>query len=109
MRNVNRTTTVDSSQYPEYSLVCLNKETTTMGLKQLRETAGLSQHELGKELAKRSGTSPQYAQPRISAYESGRNGIPLAVAMEITAILNKALRKKKSRTVATLEQLAKKQ
>lgn len=81
-----------------------------MGLKRLREEAGLSQRELGVQLAKSVGSiEPRYAQPRICAYESGRNGIPLGIAAELVKILNKALKKNGSKEVATLEELAKRQ
>jgi transcriptional regulator with XRE-family HTH domain len=80
-----------------------------VSLKSLRIAAGLSQHELGQRLAKAipSGAgSPEYFQPRISSYESGRNNMPLSVALAITKILNQALKKAGSKQTATIEALA---
>ena len=79
-----------------------------MSLKSLRVAAGLSQHELGQRLAKAlPGTAqPEYFQPRICSYESGRNNMPLAVALALTKILNQALKKAGSKQVATIEGLA---
>lgn len=78
-----------------------------MSLKELRTEAGLSQLELGARLAKRLGDGEKrYFQPRISAYESGRNNIPMNVGVALVDILNKQLRRQKSKKVATLEELA---
>lgn len=79
-----------------------------MSLKSLRTEAGLSQHELGKRLSRElpdEGDAPNYYQPRISAYENGRNTMPLPVAIALVKVLNKALKKAGSKQVASAEQL----
>lgn len=79
-----------------------------MSLKSLREEARLSQCELGSRLHEAmpdSGVEPEYFQPRISSYESGRNRIPLPVAVAITKILNAELKARRSKVVATVEGL----
>lgn len=79
-----------------------------MSLKTLREAAGLSQIELGKRLAIELGEpadDERYFQPRISAYETGRNRIPLPIAVSLTKVLNKALAKAKSKRKAAVEDL----
>lgn len=78
-----------------------------MSLKDLREEAGLSQRELGELLAKSvpGDGEPEYYQPRISSYETGRNSMSLTVALALVAILNKELKKAKSKRVATVEGL----
>lgn len=67
-----------------------------MSLKDLREKAGLSQAELGRRLAAelQEDTEPKFYQPRISAYESGRNRMPLPIAVALAKVLTKAGRKK---------------
>lgn len=80
-----------------------------MSLKSLRTEAGLSQNELGKRLSRAipaDGDTPNYYQPRISAYENGRNTMPLPVAMALVKVLNRALKKAGSKKVATVELLA---
>lgn len=80
-----------------------------MTLKVLRVEAGLSQRELGEALAKALPSSrpdTAYSQPRIAAYESGRNKMSLEVAMVLVKILNRALKKAKSKKTATLETLS---
>lgn len=80
-----------------------------MSLKTLREKAGLSQHELGLRLHKKlhPGTEPPaYAQPRIAAYEHGRNAMSIPVAQALVAILNAALKKAGLAERATLQAIA---
>jgi transcriptional regulator with XRE-family HTH domain len=75
---------------------------STYNLKSLRELAGLSQEALGRRLTEAMpdpGGAPNYAQPRIAAYEQGRNKVPLMVAQHLVAILNKSLKE----PVATLD------
>lgn len=79
-----------------------------MSMKSLREKAGLSQQGLGELLAREAGgenADPKYFQPRVSAYETGRNRIPLPVAMSIVKVLNAALKKAKVKERATVEDL----
>lgn len=82
-----------------------------MSLQALRTEAGLSQKELGEKIAKaltppgETPPAPKYYQPRISAYESGRNVPPLNVAVAIVDALNKALKKAGSKKVAKVEDL----
>lgn len=78
-----------------------------MSLKELREEAGLSQRELGERLAKAvpGEAAPEYYQPRISSYETGRNSMSVPVALALVKILNRELRKAKSKRVATIEGL----
>ena|SRR5690606_12711422 len=80
----------------------------TVTLKSLRIAAGLSQHELGKRLAKvvDDAAETSYYQPRISAYENGRNAMPLPVAMALVKILNKALAKAGAKERASIEDMA---
>jgi transcriptional regulator with XRE-family HTH domain len=77
-----------------------------MSLKELREAAGLTQQELGERLAKvlpSTGAHPEQHQSRISSYETGRNRMPLQVAVALTDLLNHALRQAGSDQVATAE------
>lgn len=77
-----------------------------MKLKELREVAGISQRELGERLSKElKETPPKCTQTRISSYESGRNKVPLAVAIKLVVVLNRALKKAKSRRQASIEDL----
>lgn len=82
-----------------------------MSLRELRIEAGLSQKELGERVAKaltppgEKPTPPKYYQPRISAYESGRNVPSLNVAAALVAALNKALKKAGSDKSAKIEDL----
>lgn len=77
-------------------------------LKELRTEAGLTQKELAERLAKAlpPATAPKFLQPRVSAYESGRNTPPLEVAIALTRILNRALKRAGSRRHAKVEDLA---
>ena len=95
-------------QYPLYCRVQPHKATRIVTLKSLRLEAGLSQHELGQQLAAAvpsRNSKPDYYQPRISAYENGRNTMPLPVAVALVKILNKALKKAGSRKVASVENM----
>lgn len=79
-----------------------------MSLKDLREEANLSQSELGSRLhalLPDTAETPEYFQPRISSYESGRNRIPLPVAVAIVRVLNDELEKQGVETRATVEGL----
>lgn len=79
-----------------------------MSLKDLRREAGLSQHELGVALTKKLGQrvdESKYYQPRIAAYESGRNSMSVAVAVALVAALNAALKKAGSKQRASIELL----
>lgn len=78
-----------------------------MKLKLFREDAGLSQEELGRRLSAALGETEErkYYQPRIAAYESGRNNLSLPVAKALVTVLNRALRAAKSRRKATLDDL----
>lgn len=79
----------------------------TMKLKTLRESAGLSQEQLGRKLAAAldEANPPKYCQPRIAAYERGRNNLSLPVAKALVTILNRELAKAKSRKRAALDDL----
>lgn len=80
-----------------------------MSLKDLRLKARLSQHALGVALARKLGDPEdegRYYQPRIAAYESGRNAMPLPVAIALVSVLNAALRKARCRTKVMVEDLA---
>lgn len=78
-----------------------------MKLKSLREEAGLSQEQLGRQLADALGETRErkYYQPRIAAYEQGRNNLSLPAAKALVSILNRALRSAKSRRKAAIEDL----
>lgn len=95
-------------QYLPYCLHSPPWRTRTVSLKSLRTEAGLSQNELGQRLSRSMPSDagrPNYYQPRISAYENGRNSMPLPVALALVKILNKALKKAGSKKVATVELL----
>lgn len=78
-------------------------------LKYLRQLAGLSQEALGRKLSEalpESGSdAAAYAQPRISAYENGRNRISISVAQVLMTILNKELKRQKLSHRATLDSM----
>lgn len=64
-----------------------------MSLQSLREAAGLTQKELGEQLAKalKAKTDPKSYQTRISSYETGRVEMPATVAVALVKVLNKRL------------------
>lgn len=79
-------------------------------LASLRHEAGLSQKQLGDFLfaadrGKKPGTK-DFTQPRIAAYETGRNQMTLRVAALLVKILNKQLAKAGSPTRVTINDLA---
>lgn len=78
-----------------------------MNLRELREAAGITQQELGALLNVELGGAdePEYFQPRISSYETGRNTMPLPVALALVKVLNQKLKAAKVKARAKVEDM----
>lgn len=75
-----------------------------MRLAELRVAAGLSQEKLG-QLTAPAGSTTKHHQPRIRLYEIGARKVSLATAQRIVRVLNRHLKRNKSKMVAKLEDL----
>jgi hypothetical protein len=70
----------------------------------LRKAAGMSQEALGKAIAEPDSPTVNH-QPRISAYEQGKKRVPLPVAKKMVGVLNRHLKRQRSRRKATLDDM----